>query len=61
MLFAFSANFAIGRAKTAVALFTGSASMLPESAHSWALWAYLRLEFVGPRQLVLGAGGQPSS
>lgn len=33
---AFVANFAIAVAKTVVALFTGSASMLAESAHSWA-------------------------
>jgi cation diffusion facilitator family transporter len=33
---AFLANLAIAVAKTAVALLTGSASMLAESAHSWA-------------------------
>jgi cation diffusion facilitator family transporter len=33
---AFAANVLIAAAKTVVALFTGSASMLAESAHSWA-------------------------
>jgi cation diffusion facilitator family transporter len=36
VIIAFAANFAIAVAKTVVALFTGSASMLAESAHSWA-------------------------
>jgi cation diffusion facilitator family transporter len=36
VLIAFGANLAIAIAKTVVAIFTGSASMLAESAHSWA-------------------------
>jgi len=36
VIIAFAANAAIAVAKTIVALFTGSASMLAESAHSWA-------------------------
>jgi cation diffusion facilitator family transporter len=36
VLIAFAANCAIALAKTVVALITGSASMLAESAHSWA-------------------------
>jgi cation diffusion facilitator family transporter len=36
VIVAFAANLAIAVAKTVVALFTGSASMLAESAHSWA-------------------------
>jgi cation diffusion facilitator family transporter len=36
VVIAFFANLAIAVAKTAVALLTGSASMLAESAHSWA-------------------------
>lgn len=36
VLLAFAANLMIAIAKTVVALFTGSASMLAESAHSWA-------------------------
>src|SRR4051794_20096236 len=36
VLIAFAANIAIAVAKTVVALLTGSASMLAESAHSWA-------------------------
>jgi cation diffusion facilitator family transporter len=36
VLIAFAANLAIAVAKTVVALITGSASMLAESAHSWA-------------------------
>ena len=36
VIIAFSTNLAIAGAKTIVALITGSASMLAESAHSWA-------------------------
>jgi cation diffusion facilitator family transporter len=36
VIIAFAANLAIAIAKTVVALITGSASMLAESAHSWA-------------------------
>jgi cation diffusion facilitator family transporter len=36
VLIAFAANLAIAAAKTVVAVITGSASMLAESAHSWA-------------------------
>ncbi|HET9827147.1 MAG TPA: cation diffusion facilitator family transporter [Nocardioidaceae bacterium] len=36
VLIAFAANLAIAVAKTVVAVITGSASMLAESAHSWA-------------------------
>jgi cation diffusion facilitator family transporter len=36
VLVAFAANLAIAIAKTVVAMITGSASMLAESAHSWA-------------------------
>ncbi|HET8994767.1 cation diffusion facilitator family transporter [Rhodococcus sp. SJ-2] len=36
VLIAFGANFAVALAKTAAALFTGSASMVAEAAHSWA-------------------------
>jgi cation diffusion facilitator family transporter len=36
VVIAFAANLAIAIAKTVVALITGSASMLAESAHSWA-------------------------
>ena len=36
VLIAFAANLAIALAKTVVALISGSASMLAESAHSWA-------------------------
>src|SRR3954449_1496627 len=36
VIIAFVANFGIALAKTVVALLTGSASMLAESAHSWA-------------------------
>ncbi len=36
VIIAFFANFAIAVAKTVVALISGSASMLAESAHSWA-------------------------
>jgi cation diffusion facilitator family transporter len=36
VIIAFAANLAIAVAKTVVALLTGSASMLAESAHSWA-------------------------
>jgi cation diffusion facilitator family transporter len=36
VIIAFAANCAIAVAKTVVALITGSASMLAESAHSWA-------------------------
>jgi cation diffusion facilitator family transporter len=36
VMIAFAANLAIAIAKTVVALITGSASMLAESAHSWA-------------------------
>src|SRR6476646_8240951 len=36
VLIAFGANAAVAAAKTAAAVFTGSASMLAEAAHSWA-------------------------
>ena len=36
VIIAFAANAAIAVAKTVVAMLTGSASMLAESAHSWA-------------------------
>jgi cation diffusion facilitator family transporter len=36
VIIAFAANLAIAVAKTVVAMITGSASMLAESAHSWA-------------------------
>jgi cation diffusion facilitator family transporter len=36
VIIAFFANLAISVAKTVVAMFTGSASMMAESAHSWA-------------------------
>jgi divalent metal cation (Fe/Co/Zn/Cd) transporter len=36
VIIAFCANLAIAVAKTVVALITGSASMMAESAHSWA-------------------------
>jgi len=36
VIIAFAANLAIAIAKTVVAMITGSASMLAESAHSWA-------------------------
>src|SRR3954466_13640832 len=36
VLVALAANALLGAAKTAAAIFTGSASMLAEAAHSWA-------------------------
>ena len=36
VIVAFGANAAVAAAKTAAAVFTGSASMLAEAAHSWA-------------------------
>jgi cation diffusion facilitator family transporter len=47
---AFCANFAIAAAKTFVALLTGSASMLAESAHSWADTGNEVLLFVAGRR-----------
>src|SRR5213595_2569267 len=36
VIFAFAANLLVAVAKTVAALVTGSASMIAESAHSWA-------------------------
>jgi cation diffusion facilitator family transporter len=50
VLVAFAANTGIAIAKTVVALFTGSASMLAESAHSWADTGNEVLLFVANRR-----------
>jgi cation diffusion facilitator family transporter len=50
VLVAFAANAAIAVAKTVVALFTGSASMLAESAHSWADTGNEVLLFIADRR-----------
>ena len=50
VIIAFFANFAISLAKTVVALITGSASMLAESAHSWADTGNQILLFIADRR-----------
>ena len=50
VIIAFLANFAIAVAKTVVALITGSASMLAESAHSWADTGNQILLFIADRR-----------
>jgi cation diffusion facilitator family transporter len=50
VLVAFAANAGIAVAKTVVALFTGSASMLAESAHSWADTGNEVLLFIADRR-----------
>jgi cation diffusion facilitator family transporter len=50
VLIAFAANAAIAVAKTIVAMITGSASMLAESAHSWADTGNEVLLFIADRR-----------
>jgi cation diffusion facilitator family transporter len=50
VIIAFLANLAISIAKTIVALITGSASMLAESAHSWADTGNQILLFIADRR-----------
>lgn len=50
VVIAFFANFVIAVAKTVVALATGSASMLAESAHSWADTGNQVLLFIADRR-----------
>lgn len=50
VIIAFFANLAIAVAKTVVALITGSASMLAESAHSWADTGNQILLFIADRR-----------
>jgi cation diffusion facilitator family transporter len=50
VIIAFFANLAISIAKTVVALITGSASMLAESAHSWADTGNQILLFIADRR-----------
>ena len=50
VVLAFFANLAIAIAKTAVAMVTGSASMLAESAHSWADTGNQVLLFIADRR-----------
>src|SRR5215212_3154237 len=50
VIIAFVANLLIAIAKTLVALVTGSASMLAESAHSWADTGNQILLFVGDKR-----------
>ena len=50
MIVAFFANFGIALGKTVVAMVTGSASMLAESAHSWADTGNQVLLFIGDKR-----------
>jgi len=50
VIVAFFANVAIAIGKTVVAMVTGSASMLAESAHSWADTGNQILLFVGDKR-----------
>jgi cation diffusion facilitator family transporter len=50
VIIAFFANFAIALGKTVVAMVTGSASMLAESAHSWADTGNQILLFIGDKR-----------
>jgi cation diffusion facilitator family transporter len=50
VIIAFLANFAIAMGKTVVAMVTGSASMLAESAHSWADTGNQILLFIGDKR-----------
>ena len=55
ILFALGANFAIGIAKSAGAVFTGSASMLAEAIHSFADCANQALLLWGLKEAKRGA------
>src|SRR6476619_4252207 len=60
VLIAFGANAAVAAAKTAAAVFTGSASMLAEAAHSWADTGNQVFLLVAQKKVTAATGRQPA-